>query len=283
MLKRILAFALFLVMAALVVPVTANAADIKWQFDNTTGILIGKAPGQIPSFPSLGVKDKKKILEVYLEDGVTSIGRATFGECTELLYVRIPSSVKSLGVSAFNFCQSMGAVDLPEGLTEIPAYCFYYCLMLGDLRIPSGVTSIQQEAFYRNRSMTRVFIPASVTQIHSTAFNGCDNLTICCPAGAYAETFADEQGFRCVAMTEEEAKTQFPPSGYTIDLNRTGTDVDVPDVSTEPAATSAFEQKLSEGLPPWVFFAAGGAVVVIAALVVVIVLQGKKKRNKTEE
>jgi hypothetical protein len=104
MLKRILAFALFLVMAALAVPLTAAAADIKWEFDNNTGILIGKAPGQIPSFPSLGVKDKKKIIEVYLEDGVTSIGRATFGECTEILYVRIPASVKSLGVSEFNFC-----------------------------------------------------------------------------------------------------------------------------------------------------------------------------------
>ncbi len=47
-------------------------------------------------------------------------------------------------------------------------------------------------------------IQASVTNIHDSAFAYCDNLTIQCLAGSYAETFAKTHHISFSAICETE-------------------------------------------------------------------------------
>ena len=81
-------------------------------------------------------------------------------------------------------------------------------------------------------------------------------------------------------LTEEQAKTAFPASGYTIDLSSIGTDVAPAPSSTSDSPSSALERELSDGLPLPVFFAAGGALVVIVGVVIFLVIHNKNKKKK---
>lgn len=312
MLKRFRVPAILLLLCCLLS--LAAHADVIWEFDSASGILVGKGSGEMSDFPGLGVKerDKNKIYEVYLEDGITSIGRAAFGECSELLYVRIPDSVNKIGISAFNFCQNMTAVDLPEGITSIPSYCFYYCLSIDAVRIPDSVTEICQESFYRARAMTRIYIPDTVASIHSTAFKACDALVIYCPAGSYAAEFADAAGIRRVDMTPEEAAVAFPRSGKTVDLSKIGTERpgkntdQLPADDTDPVVSTSSVLSMVD-LPDWLplpenaklyvaeFFAwfialpvvvivliTAGLVLLVTAIVVLIIVGVRKAKARKE-
>ena len=74
--------------------------------------------------------------------------------------------VTAIGEHAFERA-SLTAVILPEGLTSIGWFAFYECPDL------SGVT-----------------LPSTISSIGYAVFDGCPSLTLRCPAGSYAEQYA---------------------------------------------------------------------------------------------
>ena len=80
--------------------------------------------------------------------------------------LRLPRSLREIGDSAF------------EGMAATHAV------------VPQGATSIGARAFADCPALRLVIIPASVTQIADSAFAGSALVTIQCPAGSYAEQFA---------------------------------------------------------------------------------------------
>ncbi|MBE6594255.1 MAG: TIR domain-containing protein [Ruminococcaceae bacterium] len=54
---------------------------------------------------------------VILSEGVTTVGIATFKDCTSLSYVGLPKSLKTVGEEAFKGCKSLTRLHLPEGVS----------------------------------------------------------------------------------------------------------------------------------------------------------------------
>ena len=80
-------------------------------------------------------------------------------------------AVKKIGERAFEGHTTLVALVIPEGVTEIDWFAFYDCTSLFDITVPSTVTSIGH-----------------------AVFDGCERVTITCPSGSYAESYAKSYG-----------------------------------------------------------------------------------------
>ena len=144
-------------------------------------------------------------------DGVTSIGKDAFYDCSSLTSVTIGNSVTSIGEKAFDDCTGLTSVTIGNAVTSI-GYAFNGCSGLteinvdenntayssidgvlfnksqtelilyprrkqGTYTIPNSVTYIGRYAFSGCSGLTSVTIPNSVTSIGSYAFSGCSGLT----------------------------------------------------------------------------------------------------------
>ena len=93
--------------------------------------------------------------------------------CNMLQEVYIGDGVTSIGGNAFNGCYSLASVTIPTGVTSIGDYAFSNCYSLASVTIPTGVTSIGDSAFSGCPSLASVTIPTGVTSIGGYAFSGC--------------------------------------------------------------------------------------------------------------
>jgi uncharacterized protein (TIGR02145 family) len=168
------------------------------------GTLVVRGAGAIADYesyreqfaPWYNIKDS--ITGVVIEDGVTSVGRRAFLECTNLTSVKIPGSMEKIGDEAFQSCSGLTSVTIPDrvrfigmaafastGLTSatipdsvrvIPGFMFAGCENLTSVTIPGGVWRIGEFAFSGCISLTSVTIPKSVWEIEMHAFSDCIGL-----------------------------------------------------------------------------------------------------------
>lgn len=148
----------------------------------------------------------------------------------------IPNSVKKISIEAFALCEELTSVCIPDSVEEIESTAFYNCPKLCSVSLPNSITSIEFATFQDCKELCSVNIPDSVTHIGSWAFLGCDNLmSITIPAsvtdiewgavgwqvsdegewnmidgftiygytGTAAETYANENGFNFVELSNE--------------------------------------------------------------------------------
>ena len=73
------------------------------------------------------------VTDLVVPDGVTSIGKIAFYDCTSLTSVTVPESVTSIGIWAFYNCTGVTHVTIGSGVTEIGAYAFAHCRNLTDI------------------------------------------------------------------------------------------------------------------------------------------------------
>ena len=114
--------------------------------------------------------------EIYIGDGVTSIGNYAFYSCYSLASIIIPNGVTSIGSSAFYSCYSLASIIIPDGVTSIGSYAFSGCYSLASITIPDGVTSIGSSAFSGCYSLASITIPDGVTSIGNYTFQNCYSL-----------------------------------------------------------------------------------------------------------
>ena len=225
--KRLLSFVLAVLMIASLLPATALAADIvasgtcgakgsnlTWTLDSE-GVLTISGSGDmhgydLPGAPWYGSRSRVK--SAVIAEGVTSIGRYAFVDCTSLTSVTIPDSVTLIDNYAFLGCTSLTSVTIPDSVTSIGGWAFDGCTSLTSVTIPDSVTSIGVGAFALCTSLTGIWvaegnsyyasdasgvlfnkdkitlvqcpgtfreytIPDSVTSIVGYAFDGCVSLT----------------------------------------------------------------------------------------------------------
>jgi hypothetical protein len=93
--------------------------------------------------------DCADLVDVYMPDSVTTIGRCAFGNCSSLALTSLPSGITSIEQYAFRGCGSLALTSLPSGLTTIGQYAFQSCTVLKDTlyEIPSSVMEIGAHAF----------------------------------------------------------------------------------------------------------------------------------------
>ena len=129
--------------------------------------------------------------EVYIGDGVTSIGDSAFSFCYSLASVTIPDGVTSIVASAFGSCYSLASVTIPDGVISIGNGVFYNCYSLASVTIPNGVTSIGNGAF-RNCYGMRYYDFSACTAVpalsNKNAFSSIpDDCQMLIPSALYDE------------------------------------------------------------------------------------------------
>ncbi len=120
---------------------------------------------------------RAEIKEVVIGDGVTSIVRRAFEDCSALTSISIPNSVTSIFDRTFRDCSSLTSVSIPNSVTSIFDHTFSDCSSLRSVSIPNSVTSIGPYAFSGCTALTSISIPNSVTSIGKWAFEACSALT----------------------------------------------------------------------------------------------------------
>ena len=147
-------------------------AEVTWKLDGRTLTISGSGDmdnysyRQSPWYPKC-----KEIYNIVIEQGVTSIGDASFQDCINVTSVIIPDGVVSIGNYAFLDCQYLKSVIIPNSVVSIGNSAFYNC-SLTSVTIPNSVTCIGKCAFW-DCHLNSVTIPNSMTSIGDDAFYGC--------------------------------------------------------------------------------------------------------------
>ena len=151
-------------------------------------------------------------LSVRLDDSVTKIDDRFFA-WSHLRNIYIPDGVTSIGSYALEGNLGLSNLTLPDSITSIGDGAFR-CLDISEIRVPEGITELKDFTFADCESLKRVFIPASVKKIGYGVFSSgiggeIEHMTetrtdfiIFGMAGSYAQEYADENGITFFPLDE---------------------------------------------------------------------------------
>lgn len=125
---------------------------------------------------------RKVLNKVTLQEGIMSIGKQMFYECSNIQSIIIPNSVTVIDYGAFMSCTGLTTINIPHGVTDIEGSAFMSCSNLNTIYIPNTITRIATEAFY-STSLTDVYYEGteeewSAIGFEGTAADGFANATI---------------------------------------------------------------------------------------------------------
>ncbi len=118
-----------------------------------------------------------KLGDVKLPDSLTEIGDATFACCIALSNISIPDSVTSIGSEAFIKCLALTSIELSDNLESISPKMLYSCRALEDIVLPDSLMSIEKNAFGYCVALTDISLPEKLTFIDEYSFYGCEGFT----------------------------------------------------------------------------------------------------------
>ena len=146
-------------------------------------------------------KELNEITEVFIEEGITTIGTYAFYGCKGLKKVVLPDTVTEIGKGAFEKCIELQDINLTDAIKKIDDGAFHRCSQLKDgngfiirnnilfgyegneeaVVIPPGITKISADAFILEpfsfrKGINRIVIPDTVKSIGSHAFDGLVDL-----------------------------------------------------------------------------------------------------------
>ena len=91
--------------------------------------------------------EEKLVTNLIIPEGITSIVKGAFCNCTSLTSIIIPDSVTSIGYSAFSGCTSLESVVIPNSVETIGNWAFFSCDSLTSVVIGDSVETIGSSAF----------------------------------------------------------------------------------------------------------------------------------------
>ena len=154
-------------------------SNITWKLYGD-GDLIIKGTGDMPDYSLTTAPwyaNASSVKNIYIESGVTKIGRYAFYGCTNLSYINMGVGIKTIGTYAFGNCSKIKNINLPDSLTSIQDGAFWECTAISEIDIPKNLTSIGEKAFYGCSSLIKLKLGASVKSIANQAFDNCPSLT----------------------------------------------------------------------------------------------------------
>lgn len=115
--------------------------------------------------------------EVFIPEGVTSLGQECFGGCVWLTSVTMPNSVRWIGEGAFANCLRLTNVILSDAIRVIPAVCFFNCRALRNVVLPQALRCIGMQAFACCSALQEIELPPNVRKICMGAFFSAFSMT----------------------------------------------------------------------------------------------------------
>ena len=120
---------------------------------------------------------RTKIKAIIVEEGITTIGNASFCDCSNATQLSLPDSLKEVGTYAFYRCAKLDPIVIPNGVTTLKSGAFNGCKSLKTVAIPESMTGTGDHSFTSCTSLKSVTIPDTVTKIDYASFWGCTSLT----------------------------------------------------------------------------------------------------------
>ena len=154
--------------------------NLTWTLDDAGNLTIS-GTGEMERF-NWYVDQKRppwgtSVVNVIIQNGVTSIGDYAFQECKSLKNITLPDSITYISYNAFCSCSSLTNITIPNNVTGIEAYAFMDCSSLKTIAIPNNVTWLGEYAFGFCKSLTSITMSEGVTDIDDNAFVHCESLT----------------------------------------------------------------------------------------------------------
>lgn len=139
-------------------------------------------------------KNRNKITEIIIEEGLEEIPDWAFEGCSELERITIPGSVKRIGFNAFTKCSRLKQVEMEEGVSEIDNTAFRFCYDLQELCIPASVETISMHITSYQAGIKSIRFEGMTTRIDDTRCreDAWDKITIYAKKGSAAECFAKD-------------------------------------------------------------------------------------------
>lgn len=139
-----------------------------WELNN--GVLTISGNGGSTNWHSRPWESSKaEIKKVIIQNGVRTIGKWAFDECSNLSTVTIPQSVTSIGDNAFSGCISLSTIIIPQSVSSIGSDAFFDC-GLTSISIPNSVKSIGNGAFSFCKRLSSISLPNTFCSIERDAF-----------------------------------------------------------------------------------------------------------------
>ena len=113
---------------------------------------------------------------VSLAEGVTTIERSAFQNCTELVTITLPSTLSIISDFAFSGCVNLKNISIPNNVVSIGRQAFAFCSNITQVVLPNRVKTIGEDAFLDCTSLTSVTIPDNITTITEGIFEMCGQL-----------------------------------------------------------------------------------------------------------
>lgn len=154
-------------------PNATKIRDYGFYYDKTITNIV------MPKVTSIG-KDSfgycSNLAQLSLPSGLTSIGVYAFRDCSQLALTELPSGITQIDNNAFNGCSKLALTELPNGLKTIGTYAFCNCSNLALTELPSRITIIGQNAFMNCTKLAVSTLPSGVTYLNDAVFRGCTSI-----------------------------------------------------------------------------------------------------------
>lgn len=177
--------------------IEGTTGDCTWRLDEN-GTLTISGNGAMEDYSETSKPWGTGIKQLFISNGVTSIGKYAFYSCTNLTRVSLPDSVERINTRAFSRCSNLEEIDIPNSVIRMDREVFdstkWYknqpegMIYIGKIAyeykgtppetvtIKQGTLGIAGEAFKSCSALKGVTLPEGLISIGDYAFDSCKKL-----------------------------------------------------------------------------------------------------------
>ena len=166
---------LALMLAALIIPVSASADEIT---DLVTYQLTSQEMSHFNMFYTQS-KTESDVLANCLDSLLTNDSTGALIPCAAKSYSSEDGVLYNKEKTELIMCPEgkAGSVSIPDGVTSIAEYAFDDCSLLTSIPLPDSLLSVDTAAFMGCSSLQEIELPVGVTEIPIFAFESCTSLS----------------------------------------------------------------------------------------------------------